>query len=304
MLGRTLAGQAYPDDDGAPDPRVRAALDDYAAGRVSEHAVLTALAACRLLVPVVARLTAEESPGPGGLRREKSSEMALPTLIGADGRAALPAFTSMEALTCWRVDARPVPVPAAMVWQSAAELMAKGPLTESGEPFGHRGVPGHGSGASPGEAECSPGPAAEASAVVIDVAGPVPFAVDGARLAALARGAPVPLPHEDPDVVALVRGVLAAEPAIAAFQLLPGGHGTDLTLCLVPGPAVTLVQVRDAIERLSAGVMGGAEGRVRRGIEVALTEAALIDSGAPQAATPQAGIPGSGTPGTGGDGAI
>ena len=246
MLGRTLAGQAYPDDDGAPDPRVRAALDDYAAGRVSEHAVLTALAACRLLVPVVARLTAEESPGPGGLRREKSSEMALPTLIGADGRAALPAFTSMEALTCWRVDARPVPVPAAMVWQSGAQ---------------------------------------EASAVVIDVAGPVPFAVDGARLAALARGAPAPLPHEDPDVVALVTGVLAAEPAIAAFQLLPGGHSTDLTLCLVPGPAVTLVQVRDAVERVSASVMARAEGRVRRGIEVALT-------------TPEAGASGAPLPGT------
>ena len=238
MLGRTLAGQAYPGDDGAADPLVRAALEAYAAGRGSEHAVLTALAACRLLVPVVAVLTAEESPGPGGLRREKlrrekSSEMALPTLIGADGRAALPAFTCVDTLTCWRADARPVPVPAAGVWQSGAE---------------------------------------KASAVVIDVAGPVPFAVDGARLAALARGGPVPLPHEDPDVVALVGGVLAAEPAIAAFRLLPGGHGTDLTLSLVPGPGATLVQVRDAVERLSASVMAGAEGRVRRGIEVALTD--------------------------------
>ena len=247
MLGRTLAGQAYPDDDGAPDPRVRAALDDYAAGRVSEHAVLTALAACRLLVPVVAVLTAEESPGPGGLRREKlrrekSSEMALPTLIGADGRAALPAFTCVDTLTCWRADARPVPVPAAGVWQSGAE---------------------------------------KASAVVIDVAGPVPFAVDGARLAALARGAPAPLPHEDPDVVALVTGVLAAEPAIAAFQLLPGGHSTDLTLCLVPGPAVTLIQVRDAVERVSASVLARAEGRVRRGIEVALTAPEAGAVGAP-----------------------
>jgi hypothetical protein len=265
VLGRTLAGQAYPDDDGAPDPRVRAALDDYAAGRASEHAVLTALAACRLLVPVVARLTAEESPGPGGLRREKSSEMALPTLIGADGRAALPAFTSMEALTCWRVDARPVPVPAAMVWQSAAQ---------------------------------------QASEVVIDVAGPVPFAVDGARLAALARGAPVPLPHEDPDMVALVRGVLAAEPAIAAFQLLPGGHGTDLTLCLVPGPAVTPVQVRDAVERVSASVMARAEGRVRRGIEIALTTPEGSASSDP--ATPPSGsgapLPGTAAGGNGGDG--
>ena len=250
MLGRTLAGQAYPDDDGAPDPRVRAALDDYAAGRVSEHAVLTALAACRLLVPVVARLTAEESPGPGGLRREKSSEMALPTLIGADGRAALPAFTSMEALVCWRVDARPVPVPAAVAWQSGVQ---------------------------------------EASAVVIDVAGPVPFAVDGARLAALAGGRPVPMPHEDPDVVDLVRGLLTAEPAIAGFGLQPGRHGTDLTLCLVPVPGAAEVGLREAVERVSTGVMAGAEGRVRRGIEVAFTEAAPAEAAPAEEAAPEAG---------------
>lgn len=221
---------------------MRAALDAYAAGRGSEHAALTALAACRLLVPVVALLTAEEPGGPGGPRREKSSEMALPTLIGADGRAALPAFTCLDSLIRWRADARPVPVPAAGVWQSGVQ---------------------------------------EASAVVIDVAGPVPFAVDGARLAALASGGQVPLPHEDPDVVDLARGVLAAEPAIAAFRLQPGGHGTDLTVCLVPGPAATQAQVRDAIERVSASVMAGAQGRVRRGIEVALAGGFAGASGEP-----------------------
>jgi SseB protein N-terminal domain len=243
---------------------VRAALDAYAAGRGSEHAALTALAASRLLVPVVALLTAGEPAGQDGPRREKASEMALPTLIGADGRAALPAFTCLDSLIRWRADARPVPVPAAGVWQSAVQLAAKGPVTESRGPFGHRGVQGG-----------RPPELAGASAVVIDVAGPVPFAVDGARLAALASGGPVPLPHEDPDVMALAHGVLAAEPAIAGFRLLPGGHGTDLTLCLVPGPAATQAQVRDAVERVSTSIMAGAEGRVRRGIEVALTGAGL-----------------------------
>jgi hypothetical protein len=229
---------------------VSAALDAYAAGRGSEHAALAALAGCRLLVPVVALLTEAEQAGQRGLRRDKSSEMALPTLIGADGRAALPAFTCLGTLTRWRPDARPVPVSAAQVWQTGTQ---------------------------------------EASAVVIDVAGPVPFAVDGARLAALAEGRPAPIPHEDPDVVALVHGMVTAEPALAGFGLEPGRHGTDLTLCLAPGPTATQVQVRDAIERVSAGVMAGAEGRVRRGIEIALTEAALREAG---------------TPGKGRDGAI
>ena len=250
MAGRTLAGAAYPGDDGSPDPRVSAELDAYVAGQGSEHAVLAALAGCRLLVPVVALLTEAEQRGPGGLRRDKSSEMARPTLIGADGRAALPAFTCLDSLVGWRPDARPVPVSAAQVWQTGVQ---------------------------------------EASAVVIDVAGPVPFAVDGARLAALAEGRPAPMPHEDPDVVALVDGIVTAEPALAGFGLQPGRHGTDLTLCLAPGPTATQVQVRDAIERVSAGVMAGAEGRVRRGIEVALTEDTLR---------------GPGTPGAGRDGAI
>jgi len=237
--GRTLAGQPYPGDDGSPDPRVGAALDAYAAGRGSEHAVLAALAGCRLLVPVVAMLTAAEQGDPDGLRREKSSEMALPTLIGADGRTALPAFTCVDSLRRWRADARPVPAPAAGVWRSGAQ---------------------------------------EASAVVIDVAGPVPFAVDGARLAALAEGRPAPMPHEDPDVLALAHGVLAAEPAIAGFRLLPGRHGTDLTLCLVPGPTATQVQVGGAVERASAAIMAGAEGRARRGIEVTLTAGVITEA--------------------------
>jgi len=230
-------------EDGSADPRVTAALDAYAAGHGGEHAVLAALDASRLLVPVVAVPAGEDTPAPGGPRRGKSSEMALPAVIGADGRAALPAFTSAATLARWRAGARPVPVPAARVWQSGAT---------------------------------------DASAVVIDIAGPVPFAVDGARLAALAEGRPAPMPHEDPDVVALVRGIVTAETALAGFGLQPGRHGTDLTLCLAPGPTATQVQVRDAIERVSAGVMARAEGRVRRGIEVALTEAALRGTGRPE----------------------
>jgi hypothetical protein len=231
VLGRTLAEAAYPGDDGSPDDRVSAALAAYAAGRGTEHAALSALASSRLLVPVVALLTAAEPGGPDGLAREKSSEMALPTLIGADGRAALPAFTCLDTLARWRPDARPVPVPAAEVWRSGAQ---------------------------------------EASAVVIDVAGPVPFAVDGARLAALAEGRPAPMPYQDPDVLELVRGLLTGEPAIAGFRLLPGEQGTDLTLCLVPVAAATEAGVRAAAQRAGAGIAASAGDRVRRGIEIAV----------------------------------
>ncbi len=182
----------FPGDDGAADPVVLAALAAYAAGRASEHAALDALASSRLLVPVVALVTEEPDGDSGaddaadvsvpgaGLRREKTTEMAMPTLIGRDGRAAVLAFTSLDALTRWRPDARPVAVPAARAWQAGAE---------------------------------------EASAVVIDVAGPVPVTVEGARLAALAAGRPAPLPHQDPDVLAALHAALGNEPLIVQASL-------------------------------------------------------------------------------------
>jgi hypothetical protein len=220
-------------DYGLADPRVTAALDAYAAGRGGEHAVLTALDASRLLIPVVAVLAEEDTAAPGGLRREKSSEMALPTVIGTDGRAALPAFTSAATLARWRAEARPVPVPAARVWQSGAT---------------------------------------DARAVVIDIAGPVPFAVDGARLAALAQGRPPPWPHEDPDVAALVHAALAAEPVVAAYRLLPGEDGTDVTLCLVPVPGCDPAGAAftAAAQRASEHLLAGAGQQVRRGVQVAV----------------------------------
>ena len=251
-------------DRGEPDPQVAAALSAFAAGQGSEHAALTALAGARLLVPVVAVLAEAETeaeahaeadteagvaaaggglspdhPAPSGaarpgrpLRREKVSEMALPILIGSDGRRAVLAFTGLRSLAGWRPDARPVPVTARQVWQAGVE---------------------------------------DASAVVIDVAGPVPLAVDGARLAALAEGRPVPLPHEDPDMRALADSALAGEPLITDFALLPGEGGSDLTvqLTLADGYGPAHVHVQAAIQRAMERFVAAGGGRVRRGITVA-----------------------------------
>ena len=181
-------GQQFRGDRGGADPRVTAALAAYQAGQGSEQAALDALAAARLLVPVIAvELEPSEDQSDRQSRAErqgdKDSEMVLPTLIGRDGRPAVLAFTGLDALARWRPDARPVPAEADRVWRAAV---------------------------------------ADGCAVVIDVAGPVPLAVEGARLAALAAGQPVPPPHEDPDVRAEVQAAVAAEPAIAGFSLAPG----------------------------------------------------------------------------------
>jgi hypothetical protein len=248
---------------------VTAALGSFAARQSSEQAALTALAASRLLVPVVAML-AEETVGPEdkgsgntgrasgvdnapgaaaggsstGLRREKTSDMALPTLIGHDGRRALLAFTSQDSLVRWRPDARPVPVPAASVWRAGAE---------------------------------------QAGAVVIDVAGPVPIAVDGARLNALANGEAAPPPHEDPDVITMVREMVAREQMLTRVRLLPAEPGSDMTLhvMLAPGHAAAGALAQEAIGRVVAGIMAGAGPRLRRGVAVAASDATPVaDQGA------------------------
>jgi hypothetical protein len=97
---------ADPADTGEADPDLLAALAADDRGRV-----LALLGGARLLVPVVAM------PAPGEAGAE--AEMAVPTLVNAAGRRALPVFTSLAALAEWRCDARPVPMPGARVVAAA-----------------------------------------------------------------------------------------------------------------------------------------------------------------------------------------
>jgi SseB protein N-terminal domain len=79
-----------------------------------------------------------------------TSEMATVLLTGQDGRTALLAFTGTEPLRGWDPQARPVPVAAALAARSAAQEGAE--------------------------------------AIVIDVAGPTRFVIEGDDLAAVAAG--------------------------------------------------------------------------------------------------------------------
>ncbi|MFY9928805.1 MAG: SseB family protein [Streptosporangiaceae bacterium] len=232
-------GQQFRDDDGAADPRVAAALAEYLAGQGSEQAALTALAAARLLVPVVAVL----ADGTASSSGDKNSEMVLPTLIGHDGRPAVLAFTSLDALARWRPNARPVPAEADRVWRAAV---------------------------------------ADSCAVVIDVAGPVPLAVEGARLESLAAGQPVPLAHEDPDVRAEVEAAVAAEPTVAGFSLAAGRtaqpgaetEATDLAVRL----KVVAADWQPAVNRVANSIAGRLASRLRRGIEFSVAASGTTES--------------------------
>jgi hypothetical protein len=238
-------GQQFRHDHGDAGPQVTEALAAYQAGKGSEQAALTALAGARLLIPVVAVLAdgpadqgdgADEGDGAGqgagAAAGDKNSEMVLPTLIGNDGRPAVLAFTGVESLTRWRGNARPVPAEADRVWRAAVT---------------------------------------DGCAVVIDVAGPVPLAVEGARLAALAGGQPVPAAYEDGDVRAEVEAAIAAEPVIVGFSLAPS-HQVDLAVRL------HLAAVnrgggdwRSAVNHVAQSIAARLAGRLRRGVEFSVT---------------------------------
>ena len=258
VAGLNAGGQQSAGDDGAPDPRLAAILSAYANGRETEQAALGALSRARLLIPLVEREAGQDvCPGPAEHGQPRpaehgqhehpahdacaapgTKEMAFPTLIGRDGRPALLAFTSLDALARWRPGARPVHAPASQVWGSAV---------------------------------------ADSCAVVIDVAGPVPLAVDGARLSALASGEPPPAPQDDPDVHAEVTEVLAGEPAIVGAQLAPGSdgpEGTDLAIRLTFRPAgVSAEAETQPVQRAAQAIAARLVGRLRRGIEVSAVPA-------------------------------
>jgi hypothetical protein len=226
-------GQQFRDDDGAADPRVTAALAAYYAGQGSEQDALTALAAARLLVPVVA-VPADDPTVEGDRAAEgdKNSQMVLPTLIGRDGRPAVLAFTGLDTLARWRPHARPVPAESGRVWRAAV---------------------------------------ADGCAVVIDVAGPVPVAVEGTRLAALAAGQPVPAAYEDGDVRAEIEAAVAAEPVVAGVSMAPS-HQVDLAVRLhLSADSWAGGDWQLAVNRVAQSIAARLAGRLRRGVEISVT---------------------------------
>ena len=146
---RRIPDAGFAGDDGTASPVVTAALAAYAADRGRQLEVLGTLQDARLLVPVVAVLGEVEYDA-AGLAHDKTSDMAAVLLRGADGRLALLAFTGSETLRAWDPEARPVPVRTRLAAQSALQD--------------------------------------DAAALVVDVAGPVPFVIEGDDLRALAAG--------------------------------------------------------------------------------------------------------------------
>ncbi|XUM01008.1 SseB family protein [Streptomyces venezuelae ATCC 10712] len=223
MALKNIPDPGFSEDDGTADPRLAAALAAWAEDRTAHGPVLEALKEARLLVPVVAVLGEVETDPVTGLKQEKTSDMAVPTLTAGD-RRALPAFTSIAALALWDPQARPVAVPTR---QALAALVHE-----------------------------------KADTLVLDLAGPVPYQVTGSALLALAEGRSSTDPLDDPAVREAVRAVVAAEPAVLRAHLGPGAADGTVALVLDPGafPAEAAQRVARALaadETLRARLVRG-----------------------------------------------
>jgi hypothetical protein len=149
---RTLADSPFPGDDGLADPALRRALAAVGREPTAYLDAVAALCGARVLVPVVATATRLATvPGTDGrISSDKEAEMAVVLLRAPDGRQALLGFSGLDSLHAWDADARPVPV--------TIDLAARAAVDDG------------------------------AAALLVDVAGPHPLAVDGDVLAQLARG--------------------------------------------------------------------------------------------------------------------
>ena len=185
--------------------------------------------------PGVARVGVEPRAG-RAFPSEKAVEVMLITIKGSDGRIALPAFTSLDALSRWKAGARPVP--------ASTQRVCAGALSEG------------------------------ADLVVIDPAGPAMVELSGAVLWALAEGRAMPPLADDLAVIGAIRD--ATEDMARAFSgtfLQPGAdQSTDLVIQLVARAGADPAELRDAAAELASRLAADPimRSRVDGGVQIAV----------------------------------
>ncbi len=207
--GAEIPEPEFAGDDGAADPDLAAVLHGWWTGSASGYDVVEVLSDRRLMVPVVA-VVEEAAQTQSGLTHDKSSHMATVTLVQPDGRRGLLAFTSMESLAAWDPQARGIPAGTRRVAQAAKQESA--------------------------------------DAVLIDVAGPVLYALTEPALSAVADGRPWYRPHLDPDIRAAVTTVAREVGGLATYEVVDGSlQKLDVLIMLEIEPGAQVDSVAQAL---------------------------------------------------------
>lgn len=216
--GRAFQVNPSADDDGSADPTLLEALRRFRARELGVTEVVAALGGARLLVPLLTE-RGDEGVGAHGQLVDKTQELALVTVAGPDGRAVLPAFSSVDAMRTWNPVARPIPVAA-----SRAALAA----------------------ASDG-----------LGAIVLDPGSPTEFVVRRTAFESLATASRFVPCFADERVLQAFLDATAGEPVVRAVQLAPGDPdarlaGPELLLQLALEPGLDRETLDAVLARLGA----------------------------------------------------
>ena len=131
--GRSFHENPGAGDDGSAPPRLLEAIKRFRAHEVGAAEVVEALHGERLLIPLVA-VRGDDGVGAHGQLVDKTQELSIVTVAGPDGRAVLPAFTSVTALGVWDAAARPIPIEATRVALAAASEGTRLIVLDPGSP--------------------------------------------------------------------------------------------------------------------------------------------------------------------------
>lgn len=196
--GRRFRENPAASDDGSAPAAVIDAIRRLRAGELGIEAVVAALHSERLLVPLMA-VAGDEGIGPYGQKVDKTQELSIVTVAGPDGRAVLPAFTSVDAMKAWDAEARPIPIQMSRIALAAAA---------EGTPL-----------------------------IVVDPGSETQTVLRSPAFRALATGEPWTPAFADPEVAQAFGDSVAEEPTVEAIGLAPSdpvarSAGPEVTVLL------------------------------------------------------------------------
>lgn len=229
--GRDLSGEGNPlhtfdGDDGLTTPQIAEARRQLCAGESAEPDFVNALAGQRLFAPVIASGEGDAEHG------DKEAAISLVTLTAKDGRATMPVFTCVEALTHWHSEARPVAAETERVMLAA---LAEG-----------------------------------AELAVLDPGADFTFVIRRPAVEALAQGKEWTPSYQDAELAEALEPVPAQCPGVTGLQLGPGagilsetadgiripggGSGPELNIGVVVEPQTDQVGARLALAAVQAAL--------------------------------------------------
>lgn len=229
--GRDLSGEGNPlhgfdGDDGLTAPAVEGARRRLLTGETDEAGFVNALAGQRLFAPVIATGEGDAVHG------DKEAAISLVTLTASDGRAAMPVFSAVQALTDWHPEARPVAAESERVMLAA---LAEG-----------------------------------AELVVLDPGAELTFVIRRPAVQALAQGGSWTPSYQDQELAEALAEIPQSCPGVAGLQLSPGpgivtqsregarvlggGTGPELSIGVLMEPGADDVGTRLALAAVQAAV--------------------------------------------------